>query len=582
MFRRFPALATIGGIAIAFGVAGLLGLLLAYGVQPWISTGTWGRTCKAGDRVNLWYADGSDSIRKHAELRADLERLIDETSARIGLDPTLVPRPIDVFPHDSEADLIESLTNRKADTTATIGPSLDLMSGEDPRLRVAELVLSHGWGACASQIIYLGTVLLIAYPDRDFHSVVAALPATARHSVSELMTLDTVGLSKTFYQTYTSPTAARYLVSLEAASELTRAGSSWKASPEERIEALEAASLMQYVVERAGTSAVLGGAWGPGFAGPVLERVTGMTIGELDVAWQTAADERGPLCSDYPAELALRRLESGDCDGAYEVAAEWDPEDLEDRSFDVMVRAAFLSGHVDVAQGLLETADRMSEFAWIADLRAVDSEQMGTIRLLCVGEAACAISAAVLDRVCSASLDALGIESDGASLPLTVVCYPTSEDVARAASLTETSGVFCPIVSCVSGEDPSYDVAVALPSTVFGATRSKILACGFATCITHSREALILRGRALRDAGKWQPLGSMECIGKTSSAVDVQAGLLVLYLMETRGGDVVGQIWARTARRGGGRSLDTAMDEAIGETRRTIESDLLLWLDEAA
>ena len=37
MFRRHQALATIGGIALTLGVAALLGLLLAYGVQPWVA-----------------------------------------------------------------------------------------------------------------------------------------------------------------------------------------------------------------------------------------------------------------------------------------------------------------------------------------------------------------------------------------------------------------------------------------------------------------------------------------------------------------------------------------------------------------
>ena len=188
---------------------------------------------------------------------------------------------------------------------------------------MAELVLSHGWGACASQIIYLGTVLLVAFPERDYHSVVAALPATSRHSVAELLLLDGVGLPKTFYQTYTSPTASRYLVSLEAASAMTRAGRVWGASPEERIEALEAASLMQYVAETAGTREVLREAWGPGYAGPVLERVTGGSIADLDEAWRCAAAERGPLGADYPLQLALRQLEAGDCDGAYKTAADW-------------------------------------------------------------------------------------------------------------------------------------------------------------------------------------------------------------------------------------------------------------------
>ena len=42
MFRRHPALAAIGGIALTLGAAVLLGLLLAYGVQPWVASGTWG------------------------------------------------------------------------------------------------------------------------------------------------------------------------------------------------------------------------------------------------------------------------------------------------------------------------------------------------------------------------------------------------------------------------------------------------------------------------------------------------------------------------------------------------------------
>ena len=155
----------------------------------------------------------------------------------------------------------------------------------------------------------------------------------------------------------------------------------------------------------------------------------------------------------------------------------------------VLERAAFLSGHTREVLGLIEAGGREPEFEWIASLHEVPTEEVGTIRLLRVEAASCSVPVSSLDRILATALEVFGIEPGLVALSLTVVCYPTSEDRERGASRTETSGVFCPIVSCVAGDDPSREIAMALPSAVYGVTRSKILARGFATSVTGSRGA---------------------------------------------------------------------------------------------
>ena len=59
-----------------------------------------------------------------------------------------------------------------------------------------------------------------------------------------------------------------------------------------------------------------------------------------------------------------------------------------------------------------------------------------------------------------------------------------------------------------------------------------------------------MRGRALRASGGWQALGAMDFLGTASGATELQAALLVLYLLERYGGVVVAEIWKRTALRG--------------------------------
>ena len=250
--RRRQIFFSVAGICTAFAVAGLVALLINNVIQPTMELETRDLVEFSGDTFNIWYHTGSPYQNERDGLVDTLEADLDEILTRLDVEKSDIPLPIDVIVHDTPEQLQQTTLRRKsANAMYSFYAMIDLLYGEDPYQRLAELVLAFGWGDCHSQILYWGMLLNVLEPTRNFDVALSAAPPRLLRSLDDLLKLeaaDTFG--ETLYERYQSPFSARLAMgSLEGVAEFrtmfTKPGVELQ---EDTIPFLEAASLVHYLV----------------------------------------------------------------------------------------------------------------------------------------------------------------------------------------------------------------------------------------------------------------------------------------------------------------------------------------------
>jgi hypothetical protein len=128
----------------------------------------------------------------------------------------------------------------------------------------------------------------------------------------------------------------------------------------------------------------------------------------------------------------------------------------------------------------------------------------------------------------------------------------------------------------VTGEEIGWQLAATLPAYAYELeTESSLLRTGVATALTADTEELIEGGCELLSTGKWTPLWQLGFGGLTAEQLRIESGLMVRYLVDLYGWDIVSELWRATARLGGGMSLDAALLECTGMSRREIQTALV-------
>ena len=246
--------------------AGILAVVLNYIIQPLSTPETWGTVTMRETNLSLWYAEDSTSLEDHVRIAAELERTFADLISFLDIDKTTLPLPIDVFIHDSVPAMQGSIARRKSRSASTYFNSpVDIIDGKPVRPPLAEVLLSQGWGSCFTQAVYLGTLLYVSSPETDFLCTVSSAPVEMRHSVQELIQMESEGrYPKTAYQQLGDPSAPRALLSLEDWHMLYFASDTMASLAIEDFPRTELASLIQYVAETSGSLAPLKAAWGPG------------------------------------------------------------------------------------------------------------------------------------------------------------------------------------------------------------------------------------------------------------------------------------------------------------------------------
>ena len=583
MKKRSFAVSLVGGLAIGFLGFGLAAALVFFGIRPSIERGTRGLDSYREGDVRVWYTSKSGGVIDPESVRAETEALMVETAEWIHVDPRELPLPIEVFLHQDMNELVSSVVNRDSDYRSLNWTTLDRLPWEDPRVRVSELVLAYGWGECTSQILYAGMALYAAYPDRDFHTFVAALPEQARHSMSELISLESSGsFPQTFYQAYASPFVMRFGISLAATKRHFDIPKFFSHIPEKHQLYLESASLVQYLIEDLSSMDAVRAAWEVGFSANILPGLTGLSPDELTLRWHEAALRDGLGASDYPVQHVRLLIESGDCEEVFEITESWSAIDTTPERLELMIVSSVLVGEFDRAMTLIDQAQGTDEpvdpgvLQWTRDLVEGSTITTGSVRI--ISASSTSPSDPELLRI-RETADALG-EMLGAldTEPLglaTVVVYADPQQWEQATKITSSFGIPSTLTEVVEGEDIPLAMARVLLLCMLGETRSKLLERGSALMVSSDRSELITEAARLQREGKWQPFGTLSYMGRDAGDADVQSACLVQAILDEFGSSKFREIWRSTSTLGDGYCLDTALRTCVGITREELE-DLIL------
>jgi hypothetical protein len=578
---RHPVVTLFGGLAIGGIAIGIAVLILVVVVEPVATPELEGTVYyKEGDFV-LRYQKDSVGREDHAVLAEVLKKDYEELLDLLDVNPDLVPTPIDVFVHDDVSSMQTSISKRKSPEARSVYLApLDLLVGEDPRGRLAELILAFGWGRCGSQILHAGIRLYATEPDRDFHAVVAALPDRLFLSLPELICAEERGrFPESLYQQFDSPYSPvsiafsdlRKLFGLSVHGEI---------SPED-ILPLEAASFVQFLIETKGGIRAVKQAWGRGSTVNLLNRIDSAPPEEIGTHWYATGLEAGREAPDFAFLSVYYLLGGGFPDVAWTRSSAWRVEDLSQYEITLVVRCSLAVGAFTEAGALIsyleegEAKDDMQALLTLYEGWTV-TEAHG-LRIFVSPEAAREgwPEISQIERVYESMINRLALQPSDLPERMTLFFHPDTETRDRGESLIPLSSEKNATLHLLPDDGAAYRIGEVLPVYAWGKdTYSRLLRAGVAMALSGDEDLLVEEGCGLRQEERWFSLSSID-FGMTSQrTVEVEAGLLVHYLLKTYGGEALREIWIATSPLDRYLSFDTALNEVCATTREEIEESL--------
>jgi len=572
-----PVVVVTGGLLLGAVGVGIAIIVLVYFVQPFSTPETKGMVCYRQGDFHLWYPKDSSARKAHADLAAVLEKELHELTALLQVDPKLIPRPIDVFVHPNIAAMQASILKRKGpQAESTYIAPLDLLVGEDPRGRLGELVLAFGWGNCGSRILKMGMRLYAADPQRNFHGVVAALPDRLFLTLPQLMRLEEEHyFPSSLYEQFDSPYSPAAITSLSAFKQVLDLSPSGQ---ENSVPALEAASFVQFLIETMGGLRAVKRMWGMETTDRLLQRITALSPAELSVKWRNVALVKGKEAPDFARLHAYYLLESGDPDAAYALAKEWYKRNLSPQELLTAGRCALTVGAFSDAAALAARAQGATKDELLALSRPYTGWQVKEqprIRVIAFNADTAEKAVKELETAYKAMSESLSLSPDELPPRLTVFIYPDKASQREGEKLTALAATKSATLHITASDDIVYQVALVLPAYVWKAdTYSRMLRTGVAVALARG-EALEEEGKALERTGKWVPLSVVDFGTADKKVVEIEAGLMVRYLLHKFGTEEFRRFWTLTSPLDRYLSLDSALNEVYGLTRDQIEESLL-------
>ena len=582
-FRR-QVFFSLGGIGVGLVVAGLIALLINNVIEPKMQVETQDLVKFPGDVFSIWYHVDSPHMKSRRDLLPKLEEAMDDLLDRLDVSIDAIPLPIDVLVHDDPVMMQQSILRRKsAFALYSFYAVVDLIRGEDPYSRLGELVLAFGWGRCSSQLLYQGMLLNVSFPERNFHTPLAAAPSRVLYSLQDLIRLEAAEeFEETLYQRYQSPFSPRLAIgSLEGLGEFKAMLSTFEdESSEYDIAELQAASLVQYLIECSGGLQEFRSIWGPGTTEALIARLTCGPLTDLASDWLKVVRESGATEDGFEYYQARFLYEAGEIEAAAHVTESWNPRNLSSSESILVVRIQLAAGNFETARRFANAADSSTTETLVGWVDAYDGwQQVADGSFTVLGNGTKATLGEVLQQVQAAyEWVAEAFEFHESELPshITVFYYETDED-------REQGQLMLPVVSThrtmwhISSQDNIVEAfVVTLPAFVVKKeTVSNLLRSGLTAVLTIDREELVERGCESLHAGEWIPLWRVGFGGVPNRILEVQTGLMIQFVIDTYGVEVIRDLWLATARIGGGLSLDTAFRNILDTSRTEIETELI-------
>jgi len=579
---HYPVTLTIGGLALGGIAIGIVVAIIVFWVQPMSTPELKGTVYyKAGEFI-LRYQKDSPAREDHAALAELLKQDYEELLDLLDVSPDLVPTPIDIFIHDDITAMRTSILKRKGPNSCSVYLTLlDLLAGEDVRECLAELILAFGWGQCGSEILRTGTKLYAVEPGRNFHAVLAALPERLLISLPELMRIEERGqFPNSVYQQFDSPYAPasiafsdiRSLLALDISGEVLL----------EDIEALEAASFVQFLVETKGGIQALKQAWGKGSTAKLLRRIDLLPPEEIGAEWYTEGVRQGKDDPDFPYLTAYYLLAGGSPDAAWVEAQTWLLDGLSDVELLIGARCALSVGEFSAADGIAmylheqEAKDELEQY--FALYQGWNVEQTTGLRILFSPEAmrelgvrSIAEVAGNYARMCAR----LGLSPSDLPERLTLFLYSDALLRDRGAMLTPLSAIQSGTVHLLVTDDIAYCLGQILPGYAWKKdTYSRLLRIGLAVALSRSEECLAAEGCQLRNEKRWFSLPRLDLDTTDRKTAEIEAGLLMNYVLATYGAEDLSRVWILTSPLDCYLSFDMALEEVCQTTRSRIEQCL--------
>ncbi len=574
---RNPSVSLVGGLALGGLGIGLMVLILVFVIQPASTPKQAGMVQYRAGRFILWYDVDSEARTDHGRLAALLIQEAQRLRSELGVVDDRIPDPVDVFVHDDLQALQASIARRKGlQTRAVYEAPLDLLSGEDPSPRLAELILAFGWGRCGSQILRTGMRLYAADPTRDYHAVTAALPDRLYLTLTQLVRLEADGrLPQSLYERFDSPYSPATVGSLADLRDLFTLSIGGEAG----LSTLECASFVQYLIEVYGIDAVRR-FWGAPNTARLFEEIAPSSAA-LGAAWRSAAVAAGKNAPDYLRLRAEYLLESGDPDAAFALTSAWPANGLSGDEILVAARCAFAVGAFGEASDLA----RRAQGAVREELGSLVTLYLGWevrtadhVRVLAPAgsaESLLASASASVARIASR----LDLGSEALPARLTVFAYPDEAPRQTGQALTELPAWQSATLHLLLTDDLPERLGETLPAYAWGKdTYSRLLRGGVATALSRDEAKLVEQGCDLKRTGQWYPLAQVDYGAVGEETVEVEAGLMADYILNRFGPTVLQRIWTLTSPVDRYLSLDGALEEACGITRNEINEFLLLSL----
>ncbi|MCK5827199.1 hypothetical protein KAH43_01640, partial [Candidatus Bipolaricaulota bacterium] len=343
---------------------------------------------------------------------------------------------------------------------------------------------------------------------------------------------------------------------------------------------LQAASLVQYLIDCGGGLEAFRAIWGPGTTQALIVRLTCGPLADLFEEWLATIQATDITASEYEYYHARFLFEAGDTLAAAQATETWTPGHLSSSESLLAVRAQLAVGNFAAATQFSAdandaTSTTLQEWASFYDGwgQAVDGQ------LTVFGSESDAVLEERLDEVRWAYRTAVDtLEFSESDLPehITVFYYESEADCKLGATIIPVSNAHRTVWHIGAQDNMVEEFVVTLPSFVTKKeTASNLLHTGLSAIVTINRDELISRGCDMVRSGEWIPFWRVGFGGLPDQLFEVQTGLMILYIVETYGMGVIPDLWVATARIGGGVSLDTAIHNVLGISRTDIEQEVL-------